>query len=746
MTWIRLSARYFVAASFAGSLLFSSCSKNEQIPKDTTPPVIAVKKSEVDVSGGKTLLLGDSQMFLWDDLVASWTDDMSQTCQAKVQQDDQGVASGTTIDKAGTLQLTVTDEAWWSKSASIKLLVRENYGQPTITLIAPSVNIFGWGKVEIKGDSLYIDERLVAKWQANDVPVSKVTLTFNGAEIGSGTMLNEAGTLTLTVAGKQGKTSSAEIELTNDTIYGLESLKNSSLQVDKETDLLKWITFADGINLIKTEIQIDEQKTIIEDPHHYTPEYPWECSIIFTIEKKDNTTEEIIVDKLTIKPLDHKTLSITSLKPADILPIIWQIEWWDGYSPIEHLRVAESTKMRDMMRKYWAWNHTSEQYQQLMSRLHTGMTWENPIWYNNYEKLWWDFIHNPSNHAHNERNILNTIINHANYEIAGDNERDKTLNQLAKNNPNNIHIFWNSIYVEVNTNETLKNEWENLKEASKLPNFIFFIAWSNIDTKNWIIKNKIFHEDIDPDPSCIYWLPSFANWQNDTKADKHLILTIWTNSKGNSDISNKSIGGNFPVWFHPNILFSGRAFPYTELQYWHIRTQVWDYETSLPNYFNVAMTDLCFQMFAEVENVDQLLDMIRTTSLTDYISLDWETQALHLINPAWFIQKYLMPKELPATISWSKTAALDKGYYKGIIFDIPGAEVNIGGEWIAFNTQNKDLIKAQNPFTLEWRLNGNLLRKMGYRSGDTVKGKLLVVDDQFNGLNIAKEVNFNMTP
>ena len=34
------------------------------------------------------------------------------------------------------------------------------------------------------------------------------------------------------------------------------------------------------------------------------------------------------------------------------------------------------------------------------------------------------------------------------------------------------------------------------------------------------------------------------------------------------------------------------------------------------------MTDLCFQMFAEVENVDQLLDMIRTTSLTDYISLD----------------------------------------------------------------------------------------------------------------------------
>lgn len=46
------------------------------------------------------------------------------------------------------------------------------------------------------------------------------------------------------------------------------------------------------------------------------------------------------------------------------------------------------------------------------------------------------------------------------------------------------------------------------------------------------------------------------------------------------------------------------------------------------------MTDLCFQMFAEVKDVDELLNMIRATSLTDHISLDGQTQALHLINPA----------------------------------------------------------------------------------------------------------------
>jgi hypothetical protein len=39
-------------------------------------------------------------------------------------------------------------------------------------------------------------------------------------------------------------------------------------------------------------------------------------------------------------------------------------------------------------------------------------------------------------------------------------------------------------------------------------------------------------------------------------------------------------------------------------------------------------------MFAEAEDVDVLLEMIRSTALTDYISLDGETQPLQLMNPA----------------------------------------------------------------------------------------------------------------
>ena len=66
------------------------------------------------------------------------------------------------------------------------------------------------------------------------------------------------------------------------------------------------------------------------------------------------------------------------------------------------------------------------------------------------------------------------------------------------------------------------------------------------------------------------------------------------------------------------------------------------------NYLNVAIADLCFQMKADVSDVDELLEMIRSTALTDHIRFDLngdgdtddsyqgqpETQPLQLMNPA----------------------------------------------------------------------------------------------------------------
>ena len=41
---------------------------------------------------------------------------------------------------------------------------------------------------------------------------------------------------------------------------------------------------------------------------------------------------------------------------------------------------------------------------------------------------------------------------------------------------------------------------------------------------------------------------------------------------------------------------------------------------------------------------------------------------------------------------------------------------------------------------LELRINGEILRKYGYSFGQTILGKMLAVDDQWNGLSMEKEI------
>lgn len=87
-----------------------------------------------------------------------------------------------------------------------------------------------------------------------------------------------------------------------DPISGLNNLREL-LQVDKEVNLLSMLTFATGVELTKTEILFEDQRTEIADPKRFTPEFPGTCSLIFTI-KKDGTTSEVKAENLTIKPLE----------------------------------------------------------------------------------------------------------------------------------------------------------------------------------------------------------------------------------------------------------------------------------------------------------------------------------------------------------------------------------------------------------------------------------------------------------
>ena len=252
--------------------------------------------------------------------------------------------------------------------------------------------------------------------------------------------------------------------------------------------------------------------------------------------------------------------------------------------------------------------------------------------------------------------------------------------------------------------------------------------------------NLTYQRDVDGDEHGFYSLQSNANGKNDPNADIALLVTIGTNDNGDADQTGNIYSSScFPVGYHNKALFAGRAFPlrqYNTGEIWGEKESVYAYQTSFVNYVNVAMMSICFQMYAEAKDVFELLDMVRSTCLTDYIRLDGQTQLLQLINPAGLYKQYLTPKNLPATISTRETIPLDKGYYKGVIFSIPGAEVKIGDEWIAFDNRNKDAILSQNPMTLEWRLNGELLKKYGFTTGQTIEGQIITVDDKWNGLRL----------
>ena len=189
---------------------------------------------------------------------------------------------------------------------------------------------------------------------------------------------------------------------------------------------------------------------------------------------------------------NYKPIEITDIRPVDILPIIWQIEAGDKYDYIEHLRIVEAMRIREMMWQYGAGNHSAEGYQKLMYRLNTGMTMETPKGYDNYEVIWWTYIDEPSIHAQDEWIILNTIVDHANFKVVStEGSWRENMKEIVKQNPDNIYIFGNSCSAEVD--KKVYNSWDNeaKKELCRSKNFLLFAAWWNINEVKWILRNNI---------------------------------------------------------------------------------------------------------------------------------------------------------------------------------------------------------------------------------------------------------------
>ena len=332
----------------------------------------------------------DDQLLFDQDVAATWTDDVSKSCKVELSLIPDGgqsktINSGDKLEEAGKLTIQVTDEAGNSSSAEIKLTLSDTKA-PEITLVIQEKNVVAGVIVSIQDNQLLFDDQVAATW-ADDYSETftiELTLTPESGQsktLKSGDNLLDAGKLTILVADDSNNKATAEITLTAVAIYGLENLQDKTLQVDQETNLLEGLTLADGLTLKKVDVVQDGVRRTIENPQSISFEYPCSIDVILTVARGNGAEIIVCVNGLAVKALEYNAVSMTTLNPAEILPVIGQVENGDvnAYAHIDHLKIAEATRIIEMMWEYGTSKHSPEQYQQLMGRLNTGIRAEVPF-------------------------------------------------------------------------------------------------------------------------------------------------------------------------------------------------------------------------------------------------------------------------------------------------------------------------------------------------------------------------------
>ena len=308
--WWLPAATVPVTAVTAASILTACSSDEPENPRDTVAPTVNVSQHDVDISWWKQIRVSWNQLYIWDILVASWTDNVTKNCKVELSLNWKIISSWTTVSEEWYLTVKVSDDAGNTKTIDIKLNVTQN--APSITVNKYDVNVFWWVTVNVNNNQLLFWNEVIATRTDEDLWSCQYKLNFNWHEIKAWDVINESWKFTLSVTNKLWKSSVVEINITNDAIYGLENLRQALLKVDQEINLLNWLTFADGAELIKTEVEMDGKRSVIADPSHYVPEYPWVCDIIFTVKWRNGNSEECRVDNLNINALDYNAPTINT--------------------------------------------------------------------------------------------------------------------------------------------------------------------------------------------------------------------------------------------------------------------------------------------------------------------------------------------------------------------------------------------------------------------------------------------------
>ena len=711
------------------SILFACTQKEPEVPKEVRVESVTLSQSSAEIEIGKTLQLNATvspSMATRKDI--TWSSSKSSVASVSSSGLVTAVSEGTT---------TITAAADGKKGECTVSVVKKAIAVSEVKLDKTELTLF-------EGE----EETLTASILPEDATDKTITWTSSDksiASVESGKVKAVGKGSAKITASAGGKSASCTIEVLR-PISGINLNKSTlELPLEKSETLIATVIPSDAT--LREEITWTSSNTQVAkvDGGKVTAVGMGTATITASIE---GFTAECNV---TVKGMEYGKIAITDIRPVDILPIIGQVTNGDtqGYDHIEHLRIAEATRIRDMMWNYGAGKYSIEDYRTFMARLTTGMLSEIPAEYDNFEIIGPDDGRaEPNAHGHSLWSVLTSIVKYANYVViphytVSSVREEEVLYEYLQNHPNTINIFGQSFNIGLDTYEVFQPYEKDFREFFDLlyncKNFLHFVAGTNLEMWGDVLKNKIYNGEYEADIHGFYSNASMANSDKNDHPGYHLMVTIGTDKTGDIDQTNETkpgMGAKFPVGFSDNVLFSGRTFPFHSCILSCYSAESGKYQTSLSNYLNVAMAGLCFQMFAEVEDTGQLLDMIRSTSLTDHIRFEGKDQPLQLINPSGFYKKYLTPQNLPACISGGETVNLDKGYYKGVLFSIPGAEVKVNGEWIAFDNKNKEVILSQNPMNLEWRLNGDLLKKYGYTPGQTVEGQIITVDDNWGGLRL----------
>lgn len=281
---------------------------------DTKAPVIKVTIPDINVIDGLEVTIGDGELSIGSQVVATWADETTKKCKAEISVGGKSVSSGSILSEAGTLILSVADDAGNTATAQVILTIVDS-GAPEISVGISQKNVVAGVVVTVTDNQLLFDDAVAASWSDDYTAKCRLEMVFTPADgspktINSGDVLSEAGTLEITVTDDFDNKTSVEITLTAVAVFCIESLQNLSIKVDEEVDLLQGITIAEGLTLQKVECVQDGQRITIPNPNAFVQEYPATIGIILTLTRTDGKTIEVIADGLTVKPLDYNAPSL----------------------------------------------------------------------------------------------------------------------------------------------------------------------------------------------------------------------------------------------------------------------------------------------------------------------------------------------------------------------------------------------------------------------------------------------------